>query len=149
MKKLFLGCCLLLAGMQLCAQTSPVKWVFSAKKKTSDTYDVYLAATVPAPWHIYSQSTPAGGPLPTKISFSPNPLVSVTGAATEEGKSKTIHDKNFGVDVIYFNSNVNFIQAIKLKAAVKTSIHGTVEYMVCNDNKCLPPVTIPFDIILN
>ena len=149
MIKLFFGCCMLLLSMQSFAQNNPVKWAFSAKKNTTGVYDITLAATVPAPWHIYSQSTPSGGPLPTKISFSQNPLVSVNGAVAEQGKTKTIHDKNFGVDVIYFNGNVNFVQTVKLKASVKTSIHGTVEYMVCNDNKCLPPVTIPFDIILN
>lgn len=147
--KLVFGCCFLLIAMQLQAQTSPVKWSFSAKKKTAGAYDIYLAAIVPSPWHIYSQSTPSGGPLPTKISFSSNPLVSFTGAPAEEGKSKTIHDKNFGVDVIYFQSDINFVQAIKLKTSVKTSLHGTVEYMVCNDTKCLPPVTVPFDIVLN
>ena len=149
MKKLFLACSLLIIGLLSHAQESPVKWVFSAKKKTAGIYDISMAATVPTRWHIYSQTTPAGGPLPTKISFSSNPLVSISGAAIEEGKSKTIHDKNFGVDVIYFQNDVNFIQTVKLKSPVKTSLHGSVEYMVCNDNKCLPPVTIPFDITLN
>jgi len=149
MTKLLLGCCLLLVSMQSYTQTSPVKWVFTAQKKEAGVYDVYLTATMPAPWHIYSQTTPTGGPLPTKISFGANPLVSVNGVVAEEGKPKTIHDKNFGVDVVYFQNNVNFVQSIKLKAAIKTSLHGTVEYMVCNDNKCLPPVTVPFDVALN
>jgi len=149
MAKLFLGCILLFFSMQTWSQTSPVKWAFTAQKKSTGVYDIKLAATVPEPWHIYSQKTPAGGPLPTKISFSTNPLLSIAGATAEDGKVKTIHDKSFGVDVIYFQGNVSFVQPVKLKAAVKTSLHGTVEYMVCNDNKCLPPVTIPFDIILN
>jgi len=150
MIKSLLGCILVLFSMQTWSQqTSPVKWAFTAQKKSTGVYDIKLAATVPAPWHIYSQKTPEGGPLPTKILFSSNPLLSITGAAVEDGKIKTIHDKNFGVDVIYFQGNANFVQAVKLKAAVKTSLHGTVEYMVCNDNKCLPPVIIPFDIILN
>ena len=149
MNKLTFGCCIMLVCIQSFAQTGPVKWTFSTKKKTSGDFNIYLVATVPSPWHIYSQNTPSGGPLPTKITFSKNPLVSVTGNPAEEGKSKTIHDKNFGVDVIYFQNDVNFVQSVKLKTPVKTSLHGTVEYMVCNDNKCLPPVTIPFDIILN
>jgi thiol:disulfide interchange protein DsbD len=149
MKNITFGCCFLLVYLQSFSQTSPVKWTFSAKKKTSGEYTVYLAAMVPSPWHIYSQNTPSGGPLPTKITFSKNPLLSITDNAAEEGKAKTIHDKNFGVDVIYFQNDAKFVQTVTLKAAVKTSLHGTVEYMVCNDNKCLPPVTIPFDIILN
>ena len=149
MAKLFLVSIFLLFSMQTWSQTSPVNWAFTAQKKSTGIYDIKLAATVPAPWHIYSQTTPSGGPLPTKISFSPNPLLSISGTTAEDGKIKTIHDKSFGVDVIYFQGNVNFVQSVKLKAVAKTSLHGTVEYMVCNDNKCLPPVTIPFDIILN
>jgi thiol:disulfide interchange protein DsbD len=149
MIKLLLTCCLITGSLPLHAQSSPVKWVFGARKKNAGMYDVCLTATVPAPWHIYSQNTPAGGPFPTEIFLSPNPLVNVTGAAVEDGKSTTTHDQNFGVDVIYFQGRVSFIQHIKLKTPVKTSLHGTVEYMVCNDNKCLPPVTIPFDVTLN
>ena len=149
MKKLLISCSLVIFSLHSFAQTSPVKWAFTAQKKSAGVYDVSLAATVPAPWHIYSQQTPTGGPIPTKISFTANPLISITGSTSEKGEVKKIHDENFGVDVIYFKGNVNFIQSIKLKAAVKTSLHGTVEYMVCNDNKCLPPVTVPFDIILN
>ena len=149
MKNLLLGCGLLIMGLVSYAQTSPVKWTFSAKKKSAGVYDISMTAMVPAPWHIYSQNTPAGGPLPTKISYSTNPLVSIAGVATEDGKSKTIHDQNFGVDVIYFQNDVSFIQTVKLKSPVKTSVRGSVEYMVCNDSKCLPPVTVPFEITLN
>jgi hypothetical protein len=149
MAKFILCCCLLLGGLAVYAQNTPVKWVFKAQKKQPGLYEVCLTATVPAPWHIYSQATPTGGPLPTKIAFSPNPLINITGTVEEQGKSTTIHDKNFGVDVIYFQNTVSFVQPIKLKTTVKTNLHGTVEYMVCNDNKCLPPVTIPFDITLN
>jgi hypothetical protein len=30
---------------------------------------------VNAPWHTYSQFTPAGGPLPTKFNFTKNPYI--------------------------------------------------------------------------
>jgi thiol:disulfide interchange protein DsbD len=43
---------------------------------------------------------------------------------------------------------VDFKQAIILKAASKTKLSGTIEYMVCNDEKCLPPVTIPFEVTI-
>ena len=149
MKNFLISCGFILASLQLTAQANPIKWEFSAKKETANTYNVYLAATVESPWHIYSQSTPAGGPLATKISYGVNPLVNVAGKVDEQGQLKTIHDKNFGVDVKYFSGNVKFVQTIKLKTAVKTSLHGTIEYMVCNDSKCLPPVTVPFEIALN
>src|SRR5688572_4737856 len=149
MKKLLVIFVLTLLGLHVSAQENPVKWTFDSKKTSAGTYELYLSATVPQPWHIYSQKTPEGGPLPTKIQFKANPLVNLSGEASEQGDVKNFHDKNFDVDVIYFAGDVKFVQVVKLKASARTSVKGAIEYMVCNDNKCLPPVTVPFDIIIN
>ncbi|MEJ1240579.1 protein-disulfide reductase DsbD domain-containing protein [Chryseolinea sp. T2] len=139
----------LFTGLRVTAQESPVTWKFESKKTDSGTYELNLSATVSSPWHIYSQNTPEGGPIPTKIQFKPNPLVTMSGSIKEQGKLKTIHDSNFGVDVRYFSGDASFVQQVKLKSPVKTTLKGTIEYMVCNDSKCLPPVTVPFEITLN
>ena len=107
-----------------------------------------ITATLAKPWHIYSQTTPDGGPAPTKIVFKANPLFVKDGAVKETGSLQTIHDQNFGVDVKYYSDKVVFTQLVKLKAGVKTHATGDVEYMVCNDSKCLPPKKLPFDILL-
>lgn len=126
----------------------PVKWKFSAAKKSDKEYMVTIDATLPSAWHIYSMSTPADGPIPTSISFKKNPLVMLDEAVKETGKLKTDHDAVFGVDVNYYADKVDFIQTVKLKSAVKTNLSGTIKYMVCNDKICLPPKTIPFNIQL-
>ncbi|MGI8951506.1 MAG: protein-disulfide reductase DsbD domain-containing protein [Chitinophagaceae bacterium] len=127
---------------------NPVQWNYSAKKKADNLYEVILTATLPKPWHIYSQSTPKGGPVPTKISFNTNPLFSLDGSTKEAGNLKVDHDPNFGVDVKYYGDKVDFVQTVKLKANVKTNITGNIEYMVCNDKQCLPPTKKTFDIKL-
>ena len=127
---------------------SLVKWTFTAKKKDAKTYEVVASAMLPKTWHIYSQSTPKGGPVATKITYKANPLLVVEGAAKESGALKTTHDPVFDVDVKYYNDKVDFVQTVKLKTPATTSINGTVEYMICNDEKCLPPTKQPFDIKL-
>lgn len=127
---------------------SPVKWSFNAEKKGDKLYNVVITATFNKPWHIYSQTTPDGGPLPTKITFKPNPLLTLDGKTKEEGSLQTTHDENFNLDVKYFSDKVVFTQVVKLKAAVKTHAVGEVAFMVCNDTKCLPPKKVPFDITL-
>ena len=127
---------------------SLVKWSFAAKKKDAKTYEVVATAALPKTWHIYSQSTPKGGPVATKITFKINPLVIIDGATKETGALKTMHDNVFDVDVKYFNDKVDFVQPVKLKAAATTSVSGTVEYMICNDEKCLPPTKQAFDVKL-
>ena len=86
--------------------------------------------------------------MPTKIIYKTNPLVVVDGTAKENGALKQIHDNFFGVDVKYFSDKVDFVQIITLKANAKTNIAGTIEYMVCNDEECLPPKKVPFDLKL-
>jgi thiol:disulfide interchange protein DsbD len=125
---------------------NPVHWRFSAKKTADKTFEVHLTATVAQPWHIYSQTTPEGGPVPTKITLRKNPLVTLTGEAKEVGKLQTRHEEVFGVDVKYFDEGVDFVQVVKLKSNVKTNLTGNIEYMVCNDQQCLPPATVSFNV---
>ena len=126
----------------------PVKWSFSAKKIDATTYEIHLTATIETGWHIYSQNTPTGGPIPTAIEFTKNPLITLQGAAKEVGKLEKRHEELFGVDVMQFSDKVDFVQTIKLKNKVKTSVMGTVEFMVCNDTECLPPARKQFSITL-
>lgn len=127
---------------------NPVKWDFKAVKKDAKQYTVVITATFASPWHIYSQTTPDGGPLPTEIKFKANPLATLDGKVKEDGSLKTTYDENFKVDVKYFSDKVVYTQVVKLKAPVKTHATGEIKYMVCNDNRCLPPKTVPFDITL-
>jgi thiol:disulfide interchange protein DsbD len=126
----------------------PVKWNYSATKKSDKEYILTIDASLPAAWHIYSINTPPDGPVPTSISFKKNPLVTLNGAVKESGKLKSEHDEIFGVDVKYYADKVQYTQNVKLKSAVKTNVSGTIKYMVCNDKLCLPPKTIPFNIQL-
>lgn len=131
---------------------NPVSWSYEAKKKSADTYEIVITANVESHWHIYSQNTGKGGPIATEIKFKPNPLVAVkSGKPTEIGKLEKTMDSNFGtppVAVSYYSDKVQFIQTVTLKGKVKTNIAGTVEYMVCNDSKCLPPTKKSFDLKL-
>jgi thiol:disulfide interchange protein DsbD len=132
-------------GMQ--AQVSdPVKWTFSAKKKTANTYEVVISAVFAKPWQLYSQSTPDGGPIPTKITFKKNPLITVDGKVKEVGSLQTKQDKSYGVAVKYYSNQVDFVQVVKIKGS--TSITGSVEYMVGDGEKTLPPMAKAFNIKL-
>ena len=147
MKQLIVLTALLISGV-FCLAQDPVKWNFTAKKIADNTYEVHLTATVEQSWHIYSQTTPEGGPAPTVISFTKNPLLTIQGKAKEVGKLLQKHEEVFGVDVKYFNEKVNFVQVIKLKGSVKTNISGSVTFMACTDEQCLPPQDVPFSIKL-
>ena len=131
------------------AQQSHVKWNSAAQKMDDGQYKVTITATIEQPWHIYSQNTPDGGPVPTNFSFTKNPLLTLVGKTKETGKLETIHDKNFGVDVKSYSDKVVFTQIVKVKGNVKTNLSGQVEFMICNDHECLPPTNSKFSVALN
>lgn len=128
------------------AQGGPVSWSYSAKKTADKTYEIHLTATIGAPWHTYSQDSPDGGPLPTKIQFTKNPLVTIEGKTKEVGKMQVKHEEVFGVDVKYYSDKVDFVQVVKLKSNAKTNVSGTIEYMACDESQCLPPATVNFSV---
>lgn len=134
------------AGAQI---KTPVQWDHSVKKIAPDTYELHIKASIEKGWHIYSQTTPEGGPLRTTVKFSQNPLVTLSGPAKEIGKLEQHHEKLFGVDVKQFSNVVDFVQTVVLKKPVKTKINGSIEFMVCNDEECLPPATVKFTLTLD
>ena len=69
-------------------------------------------------------------------------------AAKEIGKLEKSFDKNFDAEISYFSGKVQFVQSVTLKVASKTKLSGTIDYMVCNDEKCLPPISVPFEVVL-
>ena len=151
MKKILIVLAALIITIGSFAQPKdPVSWKYETVKKSGNNYDLVITASVPKPWHIYSQNTPKGGPIPTKININTNPLITIAaGKAKEIGKQEKILDKNFspkGVEVLFYSDQVQFVQSITLKGAVKTNITGIVEYMVCDDSQCLPPTKKSFDI---
>jgi thiol:disulfide interchange protein DsbD len=125
----------------------PVKWSATSRKNGAN-YEVVLTATLPKPWHIYSQKTGDGGPLPTKISFTKNPLLSLNGNVKEVGKMKEEYDKNFDTKVKYYADKVDFVQTVKVRGNVKTNVNVTIEYMTCDDEQCLPPTKKTFNFAL-
>lgn len=146
MKKIFFTLFFLIAAFQMQAQKlAPVKWSYQAVKTGDKQYNIVLTANVDAPWHIYSQYVKKG-PVPTTVQFAKNPLVVLNGTTKEQGKLEKKLDKNFGAVIGSFGGKVQFVQAITLKVATKTKLTGTIEYMVCNEERCLPPTKQSFEV---
>ena len=148
MHKLLLIALSMFMGVASFAQSDVVEWKFESKKVADKKYEVKLVALVKNPWHIYSTTTPDGGPLPTKISFAKNPLTVIDGKIKEVGKLESHFEEVFDIDTKYYNNKVEFVQVVNVKGNAKTNLTGTVEYMACNDRECLPPKSVPFSIAL-
>lgn len=148
MRVFFCFIALLLTGFATSAQeTDPASWKFSAKKVGDRTYDIQLVASLRSGWHLYSQTQPKGAiAYPAKIQFTNNPLVTRQGATKEVGKLQKVYDAATKSTAHQYGGTISFVQRVQLKASAKTSISGTVEYQTCDDEKCLRPTKVSFNI---
>lgn len=122
----------------------PVKWSYGSKKLNSTTAVIFLKATIDKGWHIYSQHIKEGGPVKTTFTFKPSPDYALTGT-TAEPKPITRMEEVFGMEVHFFENSVIFQQKVRLKKG-RVTVRGSLEYMVCNDQQCLPPEDLDFSI---
>ena len=145
--KRFFVLTLFVAAVAVAKAQNPVSWSFSAKKIADKTYELHLTATVQQGWHIYSQTQPDDAIVnPTTFTLNNNPFVAINGKVSEVGAMEKFQDKRLGISANQYFSKVDFVQVVKLKGNVKTSVTGNVEFQTCNDEKCLPPKKVNFSI---
>lgn len=124
----------------------PVKWSFAIKKESKGVAVVFLKADIQSSWHIYSLDQKEGGPIKTAFTFSPSADYSLLGKASQP-TPRTKFEGVFNMNISYFENSVIFQQKIKLNSG-KGTLHGKLEYMTCNNQKCLPPEDLDFSINL-
>ena len=62
----------------------PAKWTIKVEKLSDTEYNLIVKGTIDSGWHVYSQFTPDGGPLPMKLIFkNQNNDFKLVGKATE------------------------------------------------------------------
>jgi DsbC/DsbD-like thiol-disulfide interchange protein len=149
MKKLLTAAIALLISIGAYAQIeTPVKWSYGSKKTSTTEAVVFLKATIQDGWHIYSLNVKDGGPIKTSFIFAPSKEYALVGKPSEP-TPVTKFEKSFNMNVSYFEKEVIFQQKIKLKSPTASVVKGKLEYMTCNDRKCLPPDDIDFSIPLS
>lgn len=148
MKKLGLIVAALMITLGAFAQIeAPVKWSYAAKRISPTEAVVLLRATIQSGWHIYSQSVKEGGPIKTSFTFAPSKDFTLAGK-TIEPKPATKFENAFKMNVSYFEKEVVFQQKIKVKSTNAINVKGKLEYMVCNNIKCLPPEEVNFAVTI-
>lgn len=132
------------------AQSSKqVKWTTSVVKKAPNTFEVHWKATIGAKFHLYAQNAGIEGPLPTTFTFTKNPLVQLDGKVKEVGKLIRKREEVWGGDVNFYEQSVEFVQLVKLKAPINTTLAAKVEFMVCNESECLAPSDVTFSVAIS
>lgn len=133
---------MLLAFVALSVQAqilNPVKWNIKLDDTGKPEKNLVFTVTLEKGWHIYDMNLPEGGPVSTSFAFETVKGAELVGKPVASTKPATVHDESFGMDLRWFAGSVTFTQKIKVTDPKKFNITGEVEYMVCDDETCLPP----------
>jgi thiol:disulfide interchange protein DsbD len=126
----------------------PVEWSTSVEKISDDTYILVSKANIEKGWHLYAQDVPDDGPIPTTFSYNLDEEGVLLGL-TKESEGHIVDDPVFLMKIKYFEDYTEFRQAIKVINNGLSSVLGEVEFMVCDDTRCLPPTYIDLEFNLN
>lgn len=122
----------------------PVKWNFRVEQ-TEKQATLVFTATIDKGWHLYSQFIDDGGPIPTAFVFDDSDKFDLIGSTTE-GEPEEYFDPNFEMDLKFFSNKAEFKQRIKVRSSADFKLSGYVEFMVCDDERCLPPDQVDFSL---
>lgn len=137
---------LLQTGTSISQILEPVKWNFSTEKITDDEYELIFTADIDPTWYLYSQDISISPPA-TVFAFEPADGYELIGGVVEADAIEK-YDPNFEMVLKFFEDQAVFRQKVKLTDNVPVTIHGAVEFMSCDDTRCLPPDLVEYSFTL-
>lgn len=136
---LFLGFSIFAMAQDL----EPVTWTFKAETQEDGQHLLKFKAEIQKGWYLYSQHLDEGGPIPTTFHFEESSDYELEEEVTEDGPFVEGFDDMFGMKIRKYKELAEFQVLVKdLKEG--SAIKGYLEFMTCDDNKCLPPVEVEF-----
>ena len=134
----------------------PVKWTFSKKQISENTFELSFTADIEEGWAIYSKDIYNTGVdceieiCPIPVSFEYNQVNEqdigfyLIGDVIEDDKNKKVsQDPIFLMEVTKFENQAIFRQTIEVKTK-EFPVTGYLTFMTCDDTKCLPPTDVEF-----
>ncbi|MFV8373205.1 cytochrome c biogenesis protein CcdA [Flavobacterium sp. LB2P74] len=111
----------------------PAKWTTKIEKKSDTNYILTFNVVIENDWHLYSQFTPDGGPLPLEIIFkNQKGNFNLVGKA-KESKTRTAFNDIFEVNETFFEKKGQIQQEITITNPKVTKIEVNFNYQVCKE----------------
>ena len=111
----------------------PVKWKSKTEKISETEFNLILEGKIDAGWHLYSQFTPDGGPIPLGIQYEESAGNYQLVGKTKESKTKKEFNTVFEVDEIFFENKVVLTQKVKIINSKIKSIKVVIDYQTCKE----------------
>lgn len=125
----------------------PVTWSFSSRVISATEAELIFKAKIENKWHLYSQDIPETPPATTFI-FEDAKGYELAGNVTESPAIEE-YDSLFKMVLKYFNREATFRQKIRLLTSDPVVVKGFINFMSCDDERCVPPADEEFEFILH
>jgi len=112
----------------------PVKWTTKIEKKSETNYILIFNGVIENDWHMYSQFTPEGGPLPMEVIFENQKVNFNLIGKAKEGKTTTAYNDVFEVNETFFVKTALIQQEISLINPKIKTIEVALNYQVCKQS---------------
>lgn len=124
----------------------PVKWSHELKITGQTTGELIHKATIEKSWHLYGMNIPENGPRPTQIVYENLVNAQKSGGIIAKSKLIDVYDNSFQMNLSWYANEAIFVQKITFQDATQVKVEGYVEYMACDDERCLPPAQDEFSL---
>jgi thiol:disulfide interchange protein len=125
---------------------TPIRWGHSVKEKENGEILLAFTAAIDNNWNLYATDLPEGGPIATSFVIDKSADFELSGPIKSSVPATLKFDPIFGLELGYFSGKVEFVQVIKRNTDKKFSIKGYVEFMGCDDTRCIPPDSYEFTV---
>ena len=110
----------------------PVQWTVETEKLNKNEYNIVFKAEIEDGWHLYSQNTPFGGPMPLYFEFIDTLGVERIGGV-QEPKAIVHYSDIFEIDEHFFEHEAVFTQRVKLVEDAAT-VSGIITGQTCKES---------------
>ena len=132
-----------ITGLATAQIHNPVSWQSSVEALDNGNFKLTFDATIEPGWAVYSQFLESDeGPVATTINYDTPDKIELIGNAIESGHKKEGFDPIFEMNVIKFVDEFRIEQIVNWTG--DGPITGYLNFMTCDDTKCLPPTDFVF-----
>ena len=110
----------------------PVQWTVETEKLNKNEYNIVFKAEIEDGWHLYSQNTPFGGPMPLYFEFIDTLGIERQGGV-QEPEAIVHYSDIFEIDEHFFEKEAVFTQRVKLLDDAAT-VSGVITGQTCKES---------------
>ncbi len=126
-------------------QGQPVRWQTKVEPLGDALFRVIFQADLASGWHMYDMGPYEGGPNATLFTLQPGEGMTLVGEIEQLDRPVKRYDELFGMEIGYFERQARFAQQVQLTVP-SSVLKATVEWMVCDDQSCMPPEEADFSV---